>query len=276
MKRQLGIFICLFTLFQQPSQAAPKSELWAVWLTSADTETLQPDHSYWQQFLDRRVTGRAGINLVDYAGASSEGQDLKKYLHNLQSIPVSKLTRPQQRAFWINLYNAATVSIIIDHYPVNSIRDIDISPGLFTDGPWGRKLLSIEDLQLSLDDIEHRILRPIWKDNRLHYALNCASIGCPNLLPQAFTTANSEKLLESAAIDYINHPRGANIENGKLRASSIYKWFQSDFGNSESGVINHLKQYAKTALLIKFNGIEEIDEYDYDWSLNDLKAVRER
>lgn len=275
MKRLSGIFLFLLILFQQPSQAAPKPELWAVWLTVADTETLQPDHSYWQQFLDRRLTsGKDGVNLVDYAKASSERPELRRYLENLQAIPVSKLTRSQQRAFWINLYNAATVSIILDHYPVHSIRDIDISPGLFADGPWGRKLLSIEGLELSLDDIEHRILRPIWKDNRLHYALNCASIGCPNLQPQAFTAANSEKLLKTASIDYINHPRGAEIVNGELRASSIYKWFQSDFGNSENGVISHLRDYASPTLLTKLNGIAQIEAYNYDWSLNDTATSR--
>jgi len=272
--RHLLLLLCLVTLFQQPSQAAPEPQLWPAWLASADTETERPDHAYWQQFLDRHLTGgKEGVNLLDYAGAANEQLELKRYLINLQATPVSKLTRPQQRAFWINLYNAATVATILEHYPVPSIRDIDTSPGLFADGPWGRKFLSIEGLELSLDDIEHRILRPIWKDNRLHYALNCASIGCPNLQPQAFTAANSEELLESAASDYINHPRGAKVVKGELLVSSIYNWFQVDFGNSENGVIEHLRRYAKTSLLNEIEGIDEIEKYHYDWSLNDLKVT---
>jgi hypothetical protein len=277
MIRYLTLLFISLTLFQQPSQAAPASRLWEVWLASADTETVKPDHSYWQHFLTRHLTsGKNGVNLLDYAGALTELLKLKHYLSNLQAIPVSKLSRSQQRAYWINLYNAATVATILDHYPVRSIRDIDISPGLFADGPWDRKFLNIEGLELSLNDIEHRILRPIWKDNRLHYALNCASIGCPNLQFQAFTSVNSEELLESAASDYINHPRGANIQNGKLLVSSIYKWYQADFGNSEKGVIAHLKRYAKTSLLNQLKGINEIDDYQYDWSLNESKSAGKR
>ena len=272
--RYLAFFLFLATFFQQPLQAAPESRLWPAWLESADTETLKPDHDYWQQFLARHLSSSSdGLNLLDYASAAKELQALNQYMVNLQAIPVSKLTRPQQLAFWINLYNAATVATILEHYPVQTIRDIDTSPGLFADGPWGDKILSIEGLELSLDDIEHRILRPIWKDNRLHYALNCASVGCPNLQPQAFTEANTEELLESAASDYINHPRGAKVLDGKLRVSSIYKWFQMDFENSENGVIAHLKRYAKPPLSNKLDGIDGIDDYAYDWSLNDRNMV---
>ncbi|MCB1850458.1 MAG: DUF547 domain-containing protein [Gammaproteobacteria bacterium] len=272
MTHPITIITLCVLLYQPLLLAAPKAELWPVWLTSAEKVTLRPDHAYWEQFLQHRVTrSSAGINLVDYAGATSEKVGLKQYLNYLQNVPVSRLTRPQQRAFWINLYNAATVAIVLDHYPVASIRDIDISPGLFSDGPWGNKFLTIEGLQLSLDDIEHRILRPIWKDNRLHYALNCASIGCPNLQPRAFTADNSEHLLESAAMEYINHPRGVRLTDGKLQVSRIYEWFHQDFGNNERGVISHLRIYAAPELRKNLDLIEDIAGYDYDWSLNDQK-----
>lgn len=271
----IHILIVLTAILQPTVKAAPKSELWDVWLAAAETETLQPDHSYWQRFLQRHLTSSGkGINLVDYSGALAERQQLDAYLGALQEVPVSRLTRPQQRAYWINLYNATTVATILRHYPVDSIRDIDISPGLFADGPWGQKLLHIEGFDLSLDDIEHRILRPIWKDNRLHYALNCASIGCPNLQSQAFTATNTEQLLEAAARAYINHPRGVKIANGKLQVSSIYNWFQEDFGNSELGVTAHLKRYAEAGLLQQLEAVDGIDRYEYDWSLNDLKPAK--
>ena len=272
--RQIACFLILIVLLQQSAQAAPESRLWPVWLASAGTATLQPDHSYWQQFLLRYLTkSRDGVNLLDYAAAANARQELKRDLANLQAIPVAKLTRPQQRAFWINLYNAATVETVLEHYPVDSIRDIDTSPGLFADGPWDSKILTVEGLELSLNDIEHRILRPIWKDNRLHYALNCASLGCPNLQSQAFTASNTEALLEAAAGDYINHPRGAEVQRGKLRVSSIYKWYQVDFGDSEIGVIAHLKHYAKVPLLKQLEGIDDIEGYHYNWSLNDRKTA---
>ena len=111
--------------------------------------------------------------------------------------------------------------MILAHYPVASVHDIRLS-GLFTIGPWQAKLLTIEGEKVSLDDIEHRILRPIWKDNRPHYALNCASLGCPNLAPVSYTSANLEQLLEQGARAYINHPRGVFCQDGTCAFSSIY------------------------------------------------------
>jgi hypothetical protein len=197
--------------------------------------------------------------------------DLDAYLKMLQGIRVSMLNRAEQKAFWINLYNALTVWIVIDHYPVKSIRDINLSPGLFSRGPWGAKLLRIEGEAVALDDIEHRILRPIWKDNRVHYAVNCASIGCSNLQSEAFTPKNSERLLMKGAREYINHPRGARLEENRLVLSSIYKWFQEDFGGSEQGVIQHLLRYVEGDLAKILKAYSGKIGYEYDWRLNGLK-----
>ncbi len=122
---------------------------------------------------------------------------------------------------------------------------------------------------MSLNDIEHRILRPIWRDPRLHYALNCAAIGCPNLQPTAFAAANSEALLEAAARAYVNHPRGARIEDGKLIVSSIYVWFQEDFDGDDAGVIRHLTRHAAAGLRSRLASVASIYTLDYDWVLND-------
>ena len=189
----------------------------------------------------------------------------------MQGVAIRKFSRPEQRAYWTNLYNALTVKVVLDHYPVASIMKIDISPGLFAKGPWKKKLLAIEGEKVSLDDIEHRILRPIWKDPRTHYAVNCASLGCPNLPMQAFTSANTEELLDAGARAYVNHARGARIDKGRLTVSSIYDWFESDFGGSEAGVIEHLRKYAEPALAKQLAGVKRIADDDYDWSLNDAK-----
>jgi Protein of unknown function, DUF547 len=157
--------------------------------------------------------------------APEDRKALKSYLENLQSLQISQYNRAEQKAYWINLNNALTVEVVLSRYPVESIRDIGISPGLFSRGPWDAKLLTVEGEKLSLNDIEHRILRPIWRDARVHYAVNCASLGCPNLQPAAFTTDNTENLLERGAKEYVNHPRGVAVRNQKLRVSSIYVWF---------------------------------------------------
>ena len=122
----------------------------------------------------------------------------------MAAVRVSGLGRDEQCAYWINLYNALTLEVVLDHYPVDSIRDIDISPGLFSQGPWGKKLITVEGEQVSLNDIEHRILRPIWRDPRIHYAINCASLGCPNLQPRPFTGRTLDHALDLAAMRFVD------------------------------------------------------------------------
>jgi hypothetical protein len=124
-----------------------------------------------------------------------------------------------------------------------------------------------------LNDIEHRVLRPIWQDARIHYAVNCASIGCPNLQFKAFTADNTEFMLEVASVEFINHPRAVLVKNGKLRVSSIYNWYKADFGGSDASVIDHLLQYAKPTLADQLGNIESIDNDDhYDWGVNSLNS----
>ena len=186
-------------------------------------------------------------------------------------MPISTYNRSEQKAYWINLYNALTVDLILSRFPVASIRDINISPGLFARGPWGAKLVTIEGERLSLDDIEHRILRPIWSDRRVHYALNCASLGCPNLQPSAYTSDNSEALLEKGAREFINHPRGVAIQEGKLRVSSLYIWFQEDFGRGAADLMAHWQEYAEPRLAEALAEYQGGLAHDYDWRLNGLE-----
>jgi len=252
----------------------PTPDLWERWTTHDPASTTSVDHSAWDSFLSRYlVTSADGVNRVAYGWVSTADREaLADYVDRLAAVPVSTLARPEQMAYWINLYNALTVKVILDHYPVDSILDVDISPGLFSDGPWGRELVEIEGEGVSLDDIEHRILRPIWADPRIHYAVNCASIGCPNLAPAAYTTATLEAMLDEGARAYVNHPRGVTIaDDGMLTVSSVYAWFDEDFGIRDANVIAHLKAYAEPALKARLETIENISDRQYDWSLNDAK-----
>ena len=186
-------------------------------------------------------------------------------------LTISNFNRAEQKAYWINVYNAITVELILSRYPVASIRDINISPGLIERGPWGAKLFSVEGEKISLDDIEHRILRPIWKDSRIHYALNCASLGSPNLQPAAYTNENTEALLERGAKEFVNHPRGVSIQKGKLQVSSLYIWFQEDFGRDAEDLMEHWQQYANPALADALGKYSGGLAHDYDWRLNGVE-----
>ena len=250
----------------------PKSDLWPHWTKHDAASQATIDHRNWDRLLQSYVMAADdGVNRFDYRNVSKEDRRaLKLYIDRLTQTEIRRFGRAEQLAYWINLYNALTVQVVLDHYPVESIRDIDISPGLFSFGPWDKKLITIDGQEVSLNDIEHRILRPIWRDPRIHYAVNCASIGCPDLLPAAFTGGNAEAMLDTAAKTYINHPRGAQIENGRLTVSSIYVWFQEDFGDSDQGVIDHLKRYAEPSLKEALESQTEIDDDGYDWTLNEV------
>ena len=256
------------------ASAAPKAELWERWSTHNPSSTEVINHDGWSDWLSKFVTLHAdGINRVDYGRVTaSDRAQLRSYIDFLASLNISDFNRNEQQAYWINLYNALTVDVVLEDYPVDSIRDI--KSGLFSSGPWGKELVSVEGQQLTLDDVEHRILRPIWQDPRIHYAVNCASIGCPNLQTQAFTATNTNSLMDKAAREFINHERGASVTNGDLVVSSIFDWFVADFGGNDAGVIEHLKQYAAADLQTALNGINRIDDDGYDWNLNDSKTAK--
>lgn len=266
-----ALLLCAF-FWAGSAVAAPSADLWPLWQATKEDSTQLVDHSLWDALLTKYLVTNhpSAINRFKYGAVTEEDKEsLNTYLSKLQQIKVRELNRLEQKAFWINMYNALTIKVILDHYPVKSITDVDISPGFFSNGPWDAKLLSIQGESLSLNDIEHRILRPIFKDNRVHYALNCASLGCPNLQAKAFTVLNMEQLLGEGAKSYINHPRGAQLINGKLRVSSIYKWFQKDFGDSEQGVIGHLLQYAEGERSQNLKSYRGKLRFAYSWDLNE-------
>ena len=253
--------------------AADASEQFEVF-KAGSSKTI--DHSAWASLLKTYVVpGPDGLNRVRYAAFKSEGQPaLKAYIKSLEGSVVKDLDRPEQFAFWANLYNAKTIDLVLDHYPVKSIKDVSLGGSLttlFTGGPWKAQVTKVQGQALSLDDIEHGILRGIFEDPRVHYAVNCASNGCPNLATQALTGATLEAALDAGAKAYINHPRGVRVEKGAVVASSIYDWFKADFGGSPAGVLAHWRKYAAPALKHELESISTISGYDYDWSLNDAK-----
>ena len=252
------------------ASAAPKSDLWPRWDAHDPAATTIVNHAAWTRILEAHLRPHAdGVARFDYGGLDGRDREaLETYIETLSEVRVSALNRGEQLAYWINFYNALTAKTVHDQYPVRSILKIDISPGFFAIGPWGKKLVTVEGEALSLDDIEHRILRPIWRDPRIHYAVNCASIGCPNLLPFAYTADHVDRLLTENAIAYVNHPRGVDLRNGELTLSHIYDWFQEDFGGSETGVLAHLREYTSPELGAQLRLVLDVTRYDYDWSLN--------
>ena len=248
--------------------AAPRADLWPRWQAHDAASRQAVDHAAWDALLARyRREGGDGVARVAYGAVTpSDRQALNDYLALLSATLVSSLNQAEQFSYWVNFYNALTVQVILEHYPVASIRDIDISPGLFANGPWGARLVTVEGEALSLDDIEHRILRPIWQDPRIHYVVNCAAIGCPNLPARALRPSTNDATLDAGANAYVNDPRGLAVTPNGLTVSRIYDWFAEDFGDLRA----HLARYATGDRAASLAQGVPITRYRYDWSLNDI------
>jgi hypothetical protein len=258
----------VFVSFGSSAQAATLAETFE---TDNPASEVQLDNTSWQSFLDRYVVrGAGGINLVRYVAVTSQDRGaLDGWLETMSHIDPADLTRDQQFAWWVNLYNALTVRLILDHYPIASIRDID-KFRLGSRGPWNDVLIEVRGHGLTLDNIEHDILRPLWNDARIHFVVNCASLGCPDLARQALSARDLEAQLEAAAASFINHPRAVLVSNGRLTVSSLFKWYREDFGGAgDAGLITWLGRYADPDLAADLAGMTRISKYHYDWDLND-------
>lgn len=256
--------------FSLEQALAPDAELVDPhWQIHAEDTATPVDHAAWSAFLGEYLEPRQpGADLVAYGRVTeADRAALGAYVEALEAVAATGLDRNEQLAYWLNLYNARTVLLILENYPVSSIRDI--KEGFFSIGPWGQDLLEVEGRALSLNDIEHGIVRPIWQDPRVHYGFNCASIGCPDLYGEAFTGANVDDALDGQARDYINDPQGVTVEpDGRLTLSKIYLWFREDFGEDYVELLAHLRGYAEPDLARELAATPAIEGYIYDWSLN--------
>ena len=270
-RRQLAGALISATLFAVACGAPEPVEI-AGWDAADETSVERIDHGAWQEVLDGYVaTDESGVNLVDYEGLAANADDTAKlngYLEYLEGLDPRDYSRAEQMAYWINFYNALTVKVVLDAYPVETIRDIHEGVVPYT-GPWDDLHASVAGEDMTLNHMEHGILRPIWKDERIHYAVNCAAYGCPHLLDTAFTAANTEELLDDGARAYVNNLRGVDVvDEDFIVISSIYDWYAEDFGDTEASVMEHLRRHADGELAAFLQSFDGAIEYDYDWSLN--------
>lgn len=251
---------------------AHAQDLAQIFAANTRPSTMTVDHTPWGAILKTYIKpGADGVNRFAYGRVTADDKaKLKSYLTAMQAVDPATLGSDEQRAYWINLYNALTVDVVLGKYPVASIRDI--SSGLFTPGPWKLKLITIKGQSLALDDIEHNILRKVWSDARIHFAVNCASMGCPNLQAVPFTGKTLDAMLDQGARDFINHPRGFAVDaKGAVKASRIFEWYARDFGKNDTEILAFASKFASPALKPKLAAARDIDIYDYDWTLNDAK-----
>jgi hypothetical protein len=264
--------LCLvIALALGPAQAGPKAETWGIWLAHDPASVKAIDHEAWERFLMRYLRiGGDGVHRVAYGEVTPEDRAaLDAYVEQLAALPIGTYNRSEQMAYWINLYNALTVRLVLDHYPIASIRDIDDTRRPLSGGPWDAKLVEVDGTPVSLNDIVHRILRPTFADPRALYALSCAAITCPNLQPEPYQGRDLDRQLSKVAMAYVNDPRCVSVVGDDLAVSSLFRWYRDDFGGSDSAVIHHLMGYAEPRLAMSLQRFERIGGDSFDWRLND-------
>ena len=229
---------------------------------SVDAAAAPPvDNSIYAELLTKYVAK----GHVDYAGFKRDEARLDQYLKVLEQVDPERLPREEQFAFYINAYNAWTIKLILTGYPgVKSIKDL----GSLLQSPWKKEFVRMNAKTLTLDDIEHTILRPRFKDPRVHFAIVCASKSCPPLISEPYLGAVLDAQLNRSTRDFLNTPANYRLDNNTFWVSSIFKWFAEDFNKDVVGFyVNHAEANLKKSLEAN-RGRIEVKYLDYDWSLN--------
>ncbi len=235
-------------------------------------------HTLFDELLRAHVKG----DWLDYRGMAGERKKLNRYLNELHAVTPEELrawTRDQRFAFWINVYNAHAIALVLDHYPLHSIKDIG---GILFGQVWDKEIVPMrahhpegKDEHLSLDDVENGILRPDFEDARVHVAINCASLSCPPIMKGAFVAERLEEDLERLMRAFVVDPLRNRFDEaeGKLQLSRIFDWFEKDFARDAGSVREYLLRFAPPEKA-EFIRKAELEHMDYDWSLNDVEESR--
>lgn len=262
------ILYALLFLGSETVWAALGSKYWGYWDKSVPDSTHAINHESWQMLLDKYLVVRPDGHRFKYHAVSREDRNkLNEYIFKMSSLDPRFYSKEEQKAYWINFYNALTIDLVLEHYPIKSITKIG---PWYRFGPWDSDIVVVAGQKLTLNDIEHRILRPLWEDNRIHYAVNCASIGCPDLSTKVFTVANTEKQLDLLARRFVSQEKGMSWIDGRLTLSRIYEWYERDFVDQE-GVVLHLQQFASPTTARKLKKYTGVIQYQFNWRLNDFK-----
>lgn len=218
-------------------------------------EPVKPtfSHDSWDKLLRKHVSSSGKVN---YKSFKSDKIALESYIKLLQDNPLQdSWNKNKKMAYWINAYNAFTIKLIVDNYPISSITKLDGGK------PWDKKWIKLGGKTYSLNNIENDILRPQYKDARIHFAVNCAAKSCPTLLNRAWTASNLNANFEKQATAFINNANFNKISEKNIEVSKIFEWYAVDFGD----LITYLNKYSRTK--IKSNA--KINYMEYDWNLNE-------
>ncbi len=221
-------------------------------------------HEAWTTLLKKHVNEKG---LVNYKGFITDSAALNSYLQVLSTnAPAPSWSKNEKLTYWINAYNAFTVKLITQHYPLKSIKDIGPATQIiFVNTPWDKKFFSIGGKSMTLNTIEHKILRKKFKEPRIHFAVNCASISCPKLLNEAYESATLDGQLTAQAKSFLADTDKNQVTADNPKLSSIFKWFNGDFKKTGLSKVAFINQYSPLTI----NDNANLDYLDYNWNLNE-------
>jgi Protein of unknown function, DUF547 len=222
------------------------------------------DHSAFDRLLKKHVNDKGQVS---YKGFKADQKEFNQYLAALSKTPpTAAWSKQEQMAYWINAYNAYTIRLILDHYPVQSIKDIGSKIKIpFVTTPWAAKFFSIGGKKMSLDEIEHGNLRKNYNDPRIHFALVCASVSCPSLRNEAYTAARLDSQLDDQGRDFLNNPTKNKVSKSSAQLSKYFDWYKGDWNENGQSVVKWVNKYSKT----KLDANAKIEFQDYNWNLNE-------
>lgn len=223
-------------------------------------------HSIWDDLAKKHINDEG---LVDYKAFKEDVKTLDSYLAMLgENPPKDSWSKDEKMAYWINAYNANTVKLILDYYPVKSIKDIGSKIQVpFVSTPWAKKFIRIGNETMSLDNIEHGTLRKDFDEKRIHFALVCAAMSCPRLRNEAYTAEKLDAQLDEQGQDFINNPAKNRIDPKKAQLSKYFDWYKGDWKDNDKSVMYWVNRYSKT----KINKDTDISFLNYNWALNEQK-----
>lgn len=223
-----------------------------------------PDHQAWTRLLQKHVNEEG---MVDYKGFRADSSQLNNYLRTLESNPPNpeEWTEAEQLAYWINAYNAYTIDLVLEYYPVESIKDIGSAIQVpFINSPWDIKFINLKGKKFDLNNLEHNIIRQEFEEPRIHFALVCAAKSCPKLRREAYTAEKLDAQLSDQTRTFLADPAKNKLEKDKVQISQLFDWYQGDF-TTDSSLIAFLNTYAP----VRISPDADIEHIDYDWSLNE-------
>ena len=231
----------------------------------------EPDYKLWQDLLSKHYDPARGM---DYKGLKQDKAALDRLRQQMAAVDVASLSKPEQLAYWINLYNISTVNVVAENYPVDSIRDISTDP-IIRLNVFKKPNVLVKGGTTSLDEVENQKIREGFKDPRIHFAINCAAESCPPIRPEPFTGARIGQQLDDQARKFLNGPHGVRLEEDDgeltLHATKILDWFKDDFATWGGGTIPFLTKYLspdKVKRIDAAKGKVELEFDEYSWKLN--------